>query len=164
MATVSSNKPLLKPGDRRKRAVVETVRSVLDCKGGDVWYISPDATVYEALSEMATREVGALPVVIGDRLVGIVSERDYARKVILQARSSKETPVRDIMTPSPATVSPETSVDACLRMMTFKKVRHLPVLDDGKLAGIVSMGDLVAAIISAQAYTIDQLHTYIAGG
>jgi CBS domain-containing protein len=137
---------------------------VLESKGSDLWYISPNATVYAAIAEMAHRGVGALPVVTRGRLVGIVSERDYARKVILQGRSSKDTLVKDIMTPSPATVTPETTVDVCLRMMTFKRVRHLPVLDQDKLVGIVSMGDLVESIISAQAYTIDQLHTYITAG
>jgi CBS domain-containing protein len=96
--------------------------------------------------------------------VGIVSERDYARRVVLQSRSSKETPVKDIMTPSPTTVTPDTTVDVCLRMMTIKRIRHLPVLDQGRLIGIVSMGDLVKAIMVAQAYTIEQLHTYIAAG
>ena len=126
----------------------------METKGSDVWTISPGATIYEAIDEMARRGVGALPVVSRDRLIGIVSERDYARKVILQGRSSKETSVMDIMTPSPVAVTPETAVDVCLRMMTLKHIRHLPVLDRGKLAGIVSIGDLVKAIISAQAYTI----------
>ena len=154
----------IKPGDRRKRAVVETVQSILEGKGGDIWCISPDATVYAAIAEMARRGVGALPVVSRDKLVGIVSERDYARKVILQRRSSKETLVMEIMTPSPASVTPYTTVDACLRRMTFKRVRHLPVLDEGRLVGILSIGDLVKSIISAQAFTIEQLHTYIVAG
>lgn len=159
-----ANKLPIKTGDRRKRAVVEAVQSILESRGGDVWCISPDATVYAAIAEMARRSVGALPVVSRDKLVGIVSERDYARKVILQGRSSKETLVMEIMTSSPATVTPDTSVDACLRMMTFRRVRHLPVLDGGRLVGILSIGDLVKSIISAQAYTIEQLHTYIAAG
>jgi len=158
------NKVLIKPGDRRKRAVVESVRSILENKGADVWCISPDATVYAAIAEMARRGVGALPVVSREKLVGIVSERDYARKVILRGRSSKEALVMEIMTPSPATVTPDTTVDVCLRMMTFKHVRHLPVLDEGRLVGILSIGDLVKSIISAQAFTIEQLHTYIAAG
>jgi CBS domain-containing protein len=140
------------------------VRSVLEAKSGEVWYISPEATVYEAIAEMALRGIGALPVVSNGELVGIISERDYARRVVLQSRSSKSTPVKDIMTPAPVTVAPDTTVDVCLRMMTFKRVRHLPVLDQGKLIGIVSIGDLVKAIMVAQAYTIEQLHTYIAAG
>jgi CBS domain-containing protein len=151
-------------GDRRKRAVVDTVRSILDHKGYAVTTISPGQTVYEAISEMARIGVGALPVVAQGLLVGIVSERDYARKVILQGRSSKETLVREIMTESPFTVSPQHTVDECMRIVTERHIRHLPVLDGGELRGIVSIGDLVKAIISTQAFTIDQLHTYIATG
>jgi CBS domain-containing protein len=151
-------------GDRRKRAVVDTVRSILDHKGRGVTTISPGGTVYEAISEMARIGVGALPVVAQGLLVGIVSERDYARKVILQGRSSKETLVREIMTESPFTVSPQNTVDECMRIVTERHIRHLPVLDGGQLIGIVSIGDLVKAIISTQAFTIDQLHTYIATG
>ena len=130
-------------------------------KGFQVWCVLPDATVHDAIAEMALREVGALPVIDDGRLVGIISERDYARKVILQGRSSKETPVGQIMTPAPITVTPEQTVEECMQIMTQNRVRHLPVVDQGRLAGIVSIGDLVNAIISAQRYTIDQLYGYI---
>jgi CBS domain-containing protein len=152
----------LKVGDGNKRAVVDTVRIVLEVKGYDVASTTPNATVYDAIAEMAERSVGALVVLSEQQLVGIVSERDYARKVILQGRSSKITLVRDIMTPCPITVTLDHTVDHCLRIMTEKRVRHLPVVEQGELRGIVSSGDLIKAIISSQAYTIDQLHTYIA--
>jgi CBS domain-containing protein len=151
-------------GDRRKRAVLETVRSILDNKGYSVTTVGPAQTVFEAIAEMAEIGVGALPVVADGVLVGIVSERDYARKVILQGRSSRETLVRDIMTESPVTVSPQDTVDECMRIVTDRHIRHLPVVEGGELKGIVSIGDLVKAIISAQAFTIDQLHTYIGTG
>jgi CBS domain-containing protein len=150
--------------NRRKRAVLDTVRSILENKGYSVTTISPAATVYEAIREMAQIGVGALPVVANGELVGIVSERDYARKVILQGRSSRETLVREIMTESPVTVSLRHTVDECMRIVTDRHIRHLPVVEGGELRGIVSIGDLVKAIISTQAYTIDQLHTYIATG
>jgi signal-transduction protein with cAMP-binding, CBS, and nucleotidyltransferase domain len=154
----------LRLSEKRKRAVVDTVRSILECKGRDIVSISPSATVHEAIAEMAEREIGALLVVSDRKLVGIISERDYARKVILQGRSSKETLVREIMTPSPITVTLAHTVDECMRIVTNKRIRHLPVIDEGELKGIVSIGDLVKAIISSQAYTIDQLHTYIGSG
>jgi CBS domain-containing protein len=151
-------------GDRRKRAVLDTVRTILEHKGYGVTTISPGATVYDAIAEMAAIGVGALPVVANGQLVGIVSERDYARKVILQGRSSKETLVREIMTEGTITVSPTHTVDECMRIVTDRHIRHLPVVEDGELKGIVSIGDLVKAIISTQAFTIDQLHTYIGTG
>ena len=154
----------LKPGDQDKRANVDTVRSILDAKGHDVLSISPSATVYEAIADMARLRVGALMVVSGRELVGIISERDYARKVILQGRSSRDTTVEQIMTPSPITVTSSHTVDDCLRIVTEKRIRHLPVVDSGELKGMVSIGDLVKTIISSQAYTIDQLHTYIGTG
>jgi len=151
-------------GDQSKRAVVDTVHSILEAKGRDVWSIAPGATVFDAIDQMARRSVGALMVLSGNDLAGIISERDYARKVILQGRSSKETLVKEIMTPAPlVTVTPDQTVDACLRLITERRVRHLPVVDDQGLQGMISIGDLVKAIISSQAYTIDQLHTYIAG-
>jgi CBS domain-containing protein len=151
-------------GDEQKRASVDTVRSILDDKGHDIVSIPPDATVYEAIAEMSRWEVGALLVLSGRELVGIISERDYARKVILQGRSSKETAVKEVMTPSPVTVTLSHTVDECLRIVTSKRIRHLPVVDGGELKGMVSIGDLVKTIISSQAYTIDQLHTYIGTG
>ena len=154
----------LKPGDTGKRANVDTVRSILNAKGHDVVSIKPEATVYEAIADMARLQVGALLVVSGRELVGIISERDYARKVILQGRSSRDTTVREIMTPSLVTVTSAQTVDDCLRIVTEKRIRHLPVVDAGELKGLVSIGDLVKTIISSQAYTIDQLHTYIEAG
>lgn len=151
----------LEPGDIRKRANIDTVASILKNKGHDVLSISPNATVYEAIAEMARHGVGALLVLSGRELVGIISERDYARKVILQGRSSKETLVHEVMTPSPITVTLSHTVDECMRIVTDKRIRHLPVVDQGELQGLVSIGDLVKTIISSQAYTIDELHSYI---
>ena len=151
-------------GDWRKRAVVDTVGTILDSKGRDAVSICPGATVYEAIAEMARTEVGALLVLEGSELVGIVSERDYARKVILRGRSSRETLVREIMTPSPITVTLSHTVDECMRIMTHRCIRHLPVVDGGEVKGVVSIGDLVKTIISSQAYTIEQLRTYIRAG
>jgi CBS domain-containing protein len=148
-------------GDTQKRAVVETVHSILENKGYDVLSTSPGVTVYDAIADMARWEVGALLVLSNGKLVGMISERDYARKVILQGRSSKETLVQEIMTPSPVTVTSSQTVDECMRIVTDKRVRHLPVVDDGDLKGMVSIGDLVKSIISSQSYTIDQLYTYI---
>ena len=118
--------------------------------------------MYAAIAEMADRSVGALCVVSEGGLVGIISERDYARKVILLGRSSQHTTVHEIMTPSPITVTPTDTVDQCLRIMSLYRVRHLPVLDGDTLAGIVSIGDLVRAIVETQEFTIDQLQSYIA--
>ena len=159
------NEDSMRIGDGRKRAGVDTVRSILDTKGHNVWSIGPTATVFEALTVMADHEIGALPVLLSNReLVGIFSERDYSRKVILHGRSSKETPVEDVMTSSPVTVTLDHTVDECIRIMTGQRVRHLPVMDGGEVRGIISIGDLVKAIIAAQAHTIDQLHTYIGAG
>lgn len=141
--------------------MAENVGSILFDKGGNIWSVGPDATVYDAIAMMMEKRIGALLVIAHGLLVGIVSERDYARKVILQGRSSKDTPVKEIMTRSVITVSPEHSVDECMRIMTEHRIRHLPVLEGSKLAGVVSIGDLVKVIISEQAHTIGQLHTYI---
>jgi CBS domain-containing protein len=141
--------------------MAETIARILKTKGDWIWSVPSDATVYEAIEMMADRAIGALLVVDEGTLLGIISERDYARKVILQGRSSKDTRVREIMTRSLITVTPEDTVEGCMRIMTQRRVRHLPVLQNGNLAGIVSIGDLVKAIISDQAQTIDQLHTYI---
>ena len=154
----------IKLGDRRKRAVVDTVRSILEKKDREIVSISPLATVYDAIAEMARRDIGAVMVVSKGRLVGLVTERDYARKVILQGKSSRETRVREIMTDSPIVVTPAQRVDTCMRLMINKHIRYLPVVEKAnkeELIGMVSMGDLVYTIISSQAYTIDQLHTYI---
>jgi CBS domain-containing protein len=146
----------------RQSAVEETVGSILRAKGNHVWQIAPTATVYDAVAAMAERSVGALPVVLEGKLVGIVTERDYARKVILQGRSSPHTTVQEIMTASPITVTSESTVQQCLRLMTVRRFRHLPVVDDGDLCGVISIGDLVAAIIASQASTIESMEKYIA--
>lgn len=144
--------------------IVDTITSILnEKKSRKVWTIGPDATVFEAIEMMSSRNVGALPVVRDDQLVGIVSERDYTRKVILKGRSSRETPVSAIMTGEVITVVPSMKVVSCLQLMTDRSVRHLPVMVDGRLAGIVSIGDLVRHIISAQGALISQLRDYVIG-
>ena len=140
-----------------------TVSGILGNKRPDVWSVAPDATVYQAIQIMADKNVGALPVLDGNRLVGIISERDYTRKVVLKGRSSRETPVRDILSSHLATAALDDTIVECMRVMTDKKVRHLPVLDGLTLVGIVSIGDLVNWIISAQTAAIDQLEKYITG-
>ena len=139
------------------------IREILHNKGGTVWTISPEATVLDAIHMMADKNIGALLVTKGDKLIGIISERDYTRKVILKGRASKDTPVRDILSGHIIHVSPEHSVDECLRLMTEHRVRHLPVMEGQKIVGVVSIGDLVNWIISAQSSTIHQLETYITG-
>lgn len=137
------------------------VRQLLDHKGREVFSIAPGAAVLEAIRLMAERHVGALLVMEGEALSGIVSERDYARKVILKGRSSADTPVRDIMTAAVVTVQPETSVEKCMQIMTERRVRHLPVIEGGRVVGMVSIGDLVKAVIAAQQQHIEQLESYI---
>ncbi len=143
--------------------MAETVASILKKKGDAIWSVEPTATVYEAIAMMAEKSVGALLVVSDGKLVGIISERDYARKVVLQRRSSSDTLVHEIMTSSVITVTPDHSVENCMKMITKHRVRHLPVLAEDKLLGVISIGDLVNAIISEQAETIGHLHTYISG-
>jgi len=135
---------------------------LLALKGKDVWSIDPEAPVLDAIRMMAERRIGALPVIRGGQLLGIVSERDYARKVILMNRSSADTPVRDIMTSPVTTVSPDQAVHNCMEIMTEKRIRHLPVVDRNGVVGIISIGDLVKAVIEEQQQTIDQLERYIA--
>lgn len=139
------------------------VKHLLEGKGNAVYTITPEAPVLDAIRMMAERSVGALPVMRGEVLAGIVTERDYARKVILKGRSSRETPVSEIMTPAPTSVAPATTVDECMRLCTELRVRHLPVLENNQLVGIVSIGDLVKAVIDDQAAEIDHLQRYIAG-
>ena len=139
------------------------VKHLLELKGDAVYTIGPEAPVLDAIRQMAERGIGALLVVRGDELIGIVSERDYARKVILKGRSSKDTPVAEIMTASPICVDPASTVDECMRLCTDQRVRHLPVMDNGRVVGVVSIGDLVKAVIDDQAVEIDQLQRYIAG-
>lgn len=141
--------------------LVDTVRLVLKQKGQNVWSVSPDACVYDAIEIMAEKHAGALMVVFEGKLVGVVSERDYARKVILQGKSSKETAVKEIMTSPAIFITPEETVEDGMRVMTDRHIRHLPVVDDGKILGVVSIGDLVKWMISAQQQTISQLHSYI---
>jgi len=143
--------------------MAEIVAVILNTKSGRIWTTTPDTIVYDAIELMAEKAIGALPVVVEGRLVGIISERDYARKIILHGRSSKETQVREIMS-APVTVTPQFTVDECMRLVTHRRTRHLSVLDGEKLVGVVSIGDLVNSIIAAQAHTIDQLHSYITGG
>jgi CBS domain-containing protein len=138
-----------------------TVRQLLDKKGRQIFSIAPGAAVLEAIRLMAERHVGALLVMEGETLGGIVSERDYARKVILMGRSSADTPVRDIMTVAVITVQPETPVEECMQIMTERRVRHLPVIDSGRVVGMVSIGDLVKAVIAEQQQHIEQLESYI---
>jgi CBS domain-containing protein len=143
--------------------LLDPVGLILKQKGARVYSISPDATVYEALEKMAEHDIGALVVVDENVIVGVMSERDYARKVILAGRSSKEIKVHEIMSSPAVTVSPNTTVDECMLRMTDKRCRHLPVVDEGKLLGVVSIGDLVHWIITAQDLTIRQLEDYITG-
>ena len=137
------------------------VRQLLDRKGRQVFSIAPGAAVLDAIRLMAERHVGALLVVEGETLSGIVSERDYARKVILMGRSSADTPVRDIMTAAVITVQPETTVEKCMQIMTERRVRHLPVIEGGQVVGMISIGDLVKAVIAEQQQHIEQLESYI---
>jgi CBS domain-containing protein len=141
----------------------EPVRSLLRQKGSTVWSIPPDATVYEAIEQMADKKIGALMVMRARRLDGIVTERDYARKVILKGKQSRDTRVRDIMTEQVLFVTPNQSIDDCMRLMTARRVRHLPVLEGENVVGIVSMGDLVNWIIASHEQTIQHLQNYIAG-
>ena len=140
-----------------------TISSILQDKGAQVWAISPDATVFEAIQLMAEKNVGALLVMAGDRLLGVMTERDYTRKVALHGKNSKETRVREIIATSYISASPFHTVEDCMRLMTHHRVRHLPVLEGERVTGIVSIGDLVNWTISAQNEAINQLENYIAG-
>lgn len=140
-----------------------TVNIILGNKGNQVWSIEPGAQVFEALEMMAEKNVGALLVIEEQNIVGIMSERDYARKVILKGKSSKSTPVSEIMTSEVLYVTPSQSIEECLALMTIKKVRHLPVLENDELVGIVSIGDVVNEIISEKMLLINQLEKYIRG-
>jgi CBS domain-containing protein len=140
---------------------MKTVQQMLEGKTQRLLSISPDATVYDALDLMARHDVGALVVLDGERLAGIFSERDYARKVILFGKSSRETLVREIMTDKVLCVRPDQSVDQCMALMTDKRVRHLPVLDHKKVIGVISIGDVVKEVISEQQFVIEQLEQYI---
>lgn len=139
------------------------VNQLLRSKGFDVWSVSPDTTVLDALHLMAEKNIGAVPVMVEDQVVGIFSERDYARKVILKGRAAKNTPVKEIMTERVVFVRPDQTVEECMALMTDKRIRHLPVMKDGRLAGIISIGDVVKAIISEQEVMIGHLEDYIKG-
>lgn len=140
------------------------VKQILNEKGNDVWAVSPDATIYEALELMAEKNIGAVLVMDDDALVGIFSERDYARKVVLQGKASRETPVRDGMTDEVICVRPDQSVEGCMSLMTEKRIRHLPVLEGDSVVGVISIGDVVKGVISQQANTIEHLESYITTG
>lgn len=140
-----------------------TIGQILEKKGHKIQAIGPNETVYRALQMLAEHDIGALLVVDGGQLLGIFSERDYARKVILEGRSSLDTPVRDVMVKELVVTRPHELVDRCMAVMTEKRIRHLPVLDDGKLVGMVSIGDLVKSVIDEQKSTIDQLVGYVSG-
>ncbi len=141
----------------------DTISEILNHKGRQTWSIGPEAMVFDAIQLMADKNIGALLVTEGDKLVGILTERDYTRKVALKGKSSKQTAVREILSGQVIHVNPHHTVEECMRLMTDHRVRHLPVLEGDKLAGIVSIGDLVNWIISAQSHTINQLQTYISG-
>ena len=140
---------------------MSTVEKLLDPKSNDIWVAAPDDSVYEAIKLLSDKSIGALPVVKDNKLVGIISERDYARKVILEGKSSKSTPLSEIMTEHVITVGPEHTIEGCLGLMTENKIRHLPVVEEGKVVGVISIGDLVNAIIKDQKFVIGQLENYI---
>ena len=142
---------------------MRTVKDILHAKGSHVYSISPDATVYDALSRMAENNVGAMLVFEGSDLVGLISERDYSRKTILKGRFSKETAVREIMTTDVVTVRPDVDIEMCMELFTDKHVRHLPVVEKGKVLGIVSIGDIVKSIIDYKEFIIEELESYIKG-
>ena len=141
-----------------------TIRHLLDTKGYEIWSISPNATVYEAIELLADKDIGAVLVMDDDKLEGILSERDYARRLILKGRTSKGTEVRDVMTSDVLTLNPDNTLEECMALMTQKHVRHIPILEEGKVIGIVSIGDAVNATIANQEFLIEQLEKYIQQG
>ena len=142
---------------------MKRVRDVLQVKGSEVFTIEPDASVYDAIKIMADQRIGALVVLQSEHLVGLISETDYARKIVLQGRTSANTRVREIMTDRVLYVSPDQDISECMALMTEKRFRHLPVMDNDQLAGLISIGDLVKSIIDEQLFTIEQLERYISG-
>ncbi len=144
--------------------VTGTIDAILNQKNAEVYSVAPDATVYDAIALMAEKNIGVLVVLENEQLVGIISERDYTRKIMLHGKRSRETLVREIMSTDLKTVKPKEGVDDCLRFMTEKRVRHLPVVTDGKVRGVISIGDLVKHVISVQNATLDHLERYISGG
>jgi len=143
--------------------LLDTIGSGLQRKGYDVWSVTPDTLVYDAVALMAQKGVGALVVLSGNKPIGMLSERDYTRKIVLEGRSSKQTAVEQIMSTRVICVTPENTLEDCMQIMTAHHIRHLPVMEDGRVVGVVSIGDLVNWIISAQEATINQLHNYISG-
>ena len=143
--------------------MADTVASILQHKGSNVWSVTPDASVYDAIALMAGKSIGAVLVMDGQAIVGILSERDYARKVVLQGRSSKDTRVADIMTAPVVSVEPTTTVRECMEICTAKRIRHLPVVENGTVSGVVSIGDLVRKLVATHEETILHLHEYIVG-
>lgn len=143
--------------------ITGTIDEILQHKSANLWTIAADATVFDAIHLMADKNIGALLVMTGDRLVGIISERDYTRKVALKGKSSRETQVREIISTPVISVTPDHTVEECMRLMTENRVRHLPVLESDRVVGVVSIGDLVNWIISRQSVTITQLESYISG-
>ena len=142
---------------------MKTVKDILKVKGHAVWVIEPDALIYDALKLMAEKKVGALVVMEGTRVIGIISERDYARKVILMGGSSKSMRIKEIMTTRVVYARSEQTIEECMALMTGKHIRHLPVINEGRLVGVVSIGDLVKSIIDEQKFVIEQLERYISG-
>jgi len=142
---------------------VKKIRELLNDKGTEVWSIAPTKSVYDALALMAEKNIGAVPVMDQDRLLGIISERDYTRCGVLKGRAAKDTLVSDIMTSRPVCVRPEQTVDECMALMTDKRVRHLPVVENDRVVGLISIGDVVKATISEQQFIIKQLELYISG-
>ena len=142
---------------------METVRQLLDKKGHEVWSVHPDDSVFDAVKKMADKNIGSLVVLVDDQIVGIITERHYARRVILEGKSSPETSVRDIMTTTVVCARTDQTISECMAVMTEKRVRHLPVVDQKRLVGLVSIGDSVKSIIADQEFTIEQLIHYIQG-
>ena len=142
---------------------METVRQLLDKKGDEVWSVHPDDSVFDAVKKMADKNIGALVVIVDDQIVGIITERHYARRVILEGKSSPKTSVRDIMATPVVCARTDQTISECMAVMTEKRIRHLPVLDQNRLVGLVSIGDLVKSIIADQEFTIEQLLHYIQG-
>lgn len=139
------------------------VKDILDFKGNAVYHVSPDVTVYHAIEVMCEKNIGGLVIIENGKMVGIFTERDYARKLILKGRSSKDTLIKDLMTTKVFTVTPDTSIEQCMRMMSDKKFRHIPVEENGELVGVISISDVVRSVINEQKSIIEHLEQYIAG-